>query len=219
MSKIERLLRDIEQEVEYTRSLTGKSRLDPRVMAAMKKVPRHEFVPEHQRPFAYDNGPLPIGHGQTISQPFIVALMSDLLEPKPESVILEVGAGSCYQAAVLSLLVNKVYTVEIIKELADEAARRLHRLGYDNVEILHGDGYYGWPEHAPYDGIIVTAAAPCIPQPLIDQLKPGGRMVIPVGMPYYHQELMVVEKGADGKTSTRDILDVAFVPLTGEREE
>ncbi|MEN8260631.1 MAG: protein-L-isoaspartate(D-aspartate) O-methyltransferase [Pseudomonadota bacterium] len=218
MSKVDRLLRDIESEVEYTRRLTGKSALAPRVMEAMRKVPRHDFVPDAVRHFAYDNGPLSIGHGQTISQPFIVALMTDLLNPRSDSVILEVGTGSCYQSAVLSLLVRQVYTIEIVPELASQAARRLKQLGYANIEVRQGDGYFGWPEHAPYDGIIVTAAAPMIPQPLVQQLKAGARMVIPVGSPLFHQELMLVEKNAIGEIATRDVLSVAFVPLTGNHD-
>lgn len=214
MSKVDRLLRDIEREVEYTRRVTGKTVLAPRVMAAMAKVPRHEFVPDSVQHFAYENGPLSIGYGQTISQPFIVALMTDLLNPQPDSVMLEVGAGSGYQSAVLSLLVRQIYTIEIVPELASQAAERLKRLGYANVEVQQGDGYFGYPEHAPYDGIIVTAAAPTIPPPLIEQLKPGARLVIPVGSPFFHQELMLIEKNAAGEVTTRDVLSVAFVPLT-----
>lgn len=210
------MIRDIEAEVELTRHLIGKKTLDPRVMDAMKRVPRDEFVPPEAEAYAFYNGPVSIGYGQTISQPYIVALMTDLLNPKASDVILEVGTGSCYQAAVLSLLVKKVYTVEIIEELAREANDRLQRLGYPNVEILTGDGYYGWPDHAPYDGIIVTAAAPAIPEPLIEQLKTGGRLVIPIGLPSQYQELMMVEKKAGGELETRTVLGVAFVPLTGD---
>ncbi len=211
----ERMLRDIQREVEFTRHEIGTDHLDERVMEAIRSVPRHEFVPLAARPYAYENGPVAIGHGQTISQPYIVALMSDLLRPKPEDVILEVGTGSGYQAAVLSRLVSRVYSVEIVEELASQVAERLKRLGYHNVVVRQGDGYYGWPEHAPYDGIIVTAAASHIPPPLIEQLKLGGRLVIPVGEPLMHQELKVVEKGADGKTRVHDVLGVAFVPLVG----
>ena len=209
------MLRDIELEVELTRRLIGKDALAPRVMKAMARVPREEFVPVDFHYLAFHNGPVPIGHGQTISQPYIVALMTDLLEPEPMDVILEVGAGSGYQAAVLATLVRQVYSMEIVEPLATEAAERLARLGYANVEVRHADGYEGWPEHAPYDGIIVTAAAPHIPQPLVDQLKPGGRLVIPVGLPGWAQELKVVEKKPDGSLTTRDVLGVAFVPLTG----
>jgi len=216
MSELSRLIRDIEAEVELTRSFIGKDRLDPRVMEAMRKVPRDEFVPPEAKPYAFENGPVPIGHGQTISQPYIVALMTDLLEPEPEDVILEIGTGSCYQAAVLSLIVRQVYTIEIIPELAAQAEARLRRLAYDNVAVRSGDGYYGWPEHAPYDGIIVTAAAPNIPEPLIQQLKPGGNLVIPVGQPHGFQELVVVRKEPTGEIDTRTVLGVAFVPLTGD---
>ncbi len=211
----QRLIRDIEQEVEATRYYTGRGRLDSRVMAAMAAVKRHEFVPPDLEYRAYDNGPLPIGHGQTISQPYIVALMTDLLNPKATDTVLEVGAGSGYQAAILSKVVKQVYTVEIVPPLAEEAEQRLKRLGYANVEVRCGDGYAGWPEHAPFDGILVAAAAPHIPQPLLDQLKPGGRLVIPVGQAYASQELLVIEKAADGSLNRETVLPVAFVPLTG----
>jgi protein-L-isoaspartate(D-aspartate) O-methyltransferase len=174
-------------------------------------------VPPAQVPYAYENRPLPIGHGQTISQPYIVALMTDLLEPGPDDVALEVGTGSGYQAAVLSPLVGHVYTVEIIEPLANQAAARLDRLGYDNVTTTLGDGYYGWEEHAPFDKIIVTAAASHVPPPLIEQLKPGGKMVIPVGGRFMTQLLLLLEKTSDGEVIARQIGAVRFVPLTGER--
>lgn len=214
MKPEQRMLRDIEREVEYTRHLIGKDAFDARVMEAFSHVPRHEFVPETLRECAYDNGPLPIGEGQTISQPYIVALMTDLLVPEPGDVILEVGTGSGYQAAILSRLVKQVYSIEIVDALASAARERLLRLGYANVEVRSADGYHGWIEHAPYDGIVVTAAAPIIPEPLIEQLKPGGRLVIPLGQPYDYQELMLVEKLPDKRVETRSILGVAFVPLT-----
>lgn len=210
----EAMLSDILEEVELTRYEIGKAALDERVMAAMAKVPRERFVGTYDRYRAFANGPLPIGYGQTISQPYIVALMSDLLEPRPDSVILEVGTGSGYQSAVLAELVQHVYSIEIIGALAREAGERLQELGYGNVTVRHGDGYHGWPEHAPFDGIIVTAAAPHIPPSLVEQLKPGGRLVIPVGEPGGVQQLMLVEKRSDGSTSSRSILMVAFVPLT-----
>lgn len=213
---IARMMRDITEEIKLTRRLIGKDSLDERVMEAMGNIPRHLFVPEQSQSFAYQNGPVPIGYGQTISQPYIVALMTDLLNPNPEHIVLEVGTGSCYQTAILSQLVKQVYSVEVIEDLVNQANKLLNRLGYVNVEVRKGDGYYGWPEHAPYDGIIVTAAAPFIPQPLIDQLKIGGNLVIPVGLPYCHQELMVVEKKQNGEIKTRDVLGVAFVPLTGD---
>lgn len=214
--QIERLLQDIAWETAQSRPWIGKDSLDPRVLEAISQVPRHAFVPEWQGPYAYDNGPLPIGHGQTISQPFIVALMSDMLRTEAHHVVLEVGCGSGYQSAVLSKLVRHVYSVEIVPELAQAAQERLKQLGYANITVRHGDGYHGWPEHAPFDGIIVTAAAPEIPQPLIEQLKPGGRLVIPVGQPHGRQDLMLVEKNAAGEVSSQNMLPVAFVPLTGD---
>ena len=214
MKPEQRMLRDIEYEVECTRHLIGREAFAPRVMAAFEQVPRLDFVPSELHRRAYDNGPLPIGEGQTISQPYIVALMTDLLETTPQDVILEVGTGSGYQAAILSLLVKQVYSIEIIDTLATAARERLQRLGYTNVEVRAADGYHGWPEHAPFDGILVTAAAPDIPEPLIEQLKPGGRLVVPVGLPYAYQELVLVEKAADKSVHTRSILGVAFVPLT-----
>lgn len=213
------MLREIEMEVKYTSSMIGRAALDSRVMEAMRTVPRHEFVPLSARHQAYYNGPLPIGQGQTISQPYIVALMSDLLEPTADDVVLEVGTGSGYQAAVLSRVVKQVYSLEIIEALSIRAAETLRRLGYTNVECRAGDGYEGWPEHAPFDGIIVTAASPNIPQPLVDQLKPGARLVIPVGMPFLHQELMVAVKEESGGISVTDVLGVVFVPLTRKREK
>mgnify|MGYP001477516157 FL=1 len=208
------MLRDSEREVAYTRDEIGRDAFAPEVMAAMAAVPREQFVPDYSRGHAFANGPLAIGHGQTISQPYIVALMTDLLAPRPQDTILEIGAGSGYQAAVLAELVRQVYSVEIIAALATAAGERLARLGYANVSVRHADGYHGWPEHAPYDGIIVTAAAPQVPPPLVEQLKPGARLVIPVGMPGSVQELRVVEKDADGAIATRNILLVSFVPLT-----
>jgi protein-L-isoaspartate(D-aspartate) O-methyltransferase len=188
--------------------------LERKVLDAMRKVPRHLLVPEDVRPQAYQNNPLPIGYEQTISQPYIVALMTDLLDVRPEHVVLEVGTGSGYQAAVLGELVRQVYTIEIVEPLAARATRQLRELGHTNVAVRAGDGYLGWPEHAPFDRIIVTAGARNVPQPLIDQLKPGGRMVIPVGRAWNQLDLTVVEKARNGKLRTRRILPVAFVPLT-----
>ena len=216
MKDPQRMLNDIEMEVRMTAHLIGKKALATRVMAVMEQVPRHEFLPADLRYCAYDNGPAPIGSGQTISQPYIVALMSDLLNTKSSDIILEIGTGSGYQAAILSQLVRQVYSIEIIADLATSADRRLTKLGYSNIEVRNGDGYFGWPEHAPYDGIIVTAAVPHIPGPLIDQLQPGARLVIPVGLPYSYQELMVVEKKASGETEIQKVLGVSFVPLTGD---
>ena len=210
---IERMIEDIKREALYTRSYTGKSAFTPEVMDAMANVPREEFVPDSSRAYAFDNGPLPIGHGQTISQPYIVALMTDLLQLQKKHTVLEIGTGSGYQTAILSLLCNKVYTMELIDLLQQQAMQRLTRLGYSNIETCSGNGYKGWPEHAPYDAIIVTAAATHIPDALIEQLKPGGRLVIPVGEPYFHQDLILLEKNLENKISTRTILGVAFVPL------
>lgn len=212
----QRMVAEIEAMLRAGSGELGRERLDPRVAAAMRKVPRHEFVPVERRYAAYDNRPLPIGHGQTISQPFIVALMTDLLELKPEARVLEVGTGSGYQAAVLSLIAKEVYSIEIVRPLGEQAETVLARLGYANVKTRIGDGYAGWAEHAPFDGIIVTAAAAHIPPALIEQLGPGGRLVIPVGE--LSQELMVVERKPDGSTRERRIVPVAFVPFTRERE-
>jgi len=205
----------IGQLVQETAEFLGKARLDDAVLGAMRTVPRHAFVPEDEQDRAYDNRPLPIGYGQTISQPYIVALMTDLLDVGPGDTVLEVGTGSGYQAAVLSGLVARISTIEIVPQLGERARDVLARLGYDNVEVRIGDGYYGWEARAPFDGIIVTAAASHVPPPLVRQLRPGGRMLIPVGSHFLVQELLMVEKNADGEVSTRQILPVAFVPLTG----
>lgn len=190
---------------------------DSRVLDSMRKTPRHRFVPAELVAYAYDDRPLPIGYGQTISQPYIVAKMTELLEPKEEHRVLEIGTGSGYQAAVLSPLFAQVYTIEIIEPLGTAARQRLAALGYKNVEVRVGDGYFGWPEKAPFDGIIVTAAANHIPPPLVEQLKPGGRMVIPVGNPFQPQMLMLVTKGSKGPRDlqVRSLMPVAFVPLIG----
>ncbi len=182
-------------------------------LAAMRSVPRHEFVPETYRDQAYGDHPLPIGHGQTISQPYIVAYMTEILEPGPGMKILEVGTGSGYQAAVLAAIGAEVYSIEIFEELANAARDRLERLGYANAAVRHGDGFEGWPEHAPFDAIIVTAAAGFIPPPLIEQLKPEGRMIIPVGSVWGVQSLVLVKKEADGTPTTENLLPVRFVPL------
>jgi protein-L-isoaspartate(D-aspartate) O-methyltransferase len=193
----------------------GRDSIAPEVLKVMGDVPRHEFVPDGVRGHAYADRPLPIGYGQTISQPFIVALMTDLMRVRPGDAVLEVGTGSGYQAAVLAHLARRVYTIEIVPGLADSAAARLQRLGYGNVATRSGDGYYGWEEAAPFDGIMVTTAASQIPPPLIRQLKPGGRMVIPLGAPFALQHLVLVERHDDGRVTTRQLLPVAFVPLTG----
>lgn len=186
---------------------------DKRVLEAMEKVPRHLFIPEENRAYSYYDQPVPIGLGQTISQPYIVAFMTELLKPEKDDVVLEVGTGSGYQAAILAMLVKQVYTIEIIEELGKQASKRLKTLAYDNVEVKIGDGYKGWPEHAPFDAIIVTAAAEHIPQPLIDQLKPGGHMVIPVGGVYAVQDLMLITKDSASKIVKESIIPVRFVPL------
>lgn len=209
------MVEDIERLAASVGGTTGRPGLDPRVLEAMRVVPRHEFVPAPERHAAYRNRPLPIGEGQTISQPFIVALMTDLLHLEGGDRVLEVGTGSGYQAAVLARLVREVFTIEIVEPLGREAATVLQRLGIDNVQTKIGDGYAGWPEHAPFDAIIVTAAPEHVPPPLIEQLKPGGRLVIPVGG--LDQDLMVIEKKDDGTTTSTDIIPVRFVPLTRER--
>ena len=213
-----KLLKLIEQDVRETEIYIGKSSFDPAVMLAMGKVARHAFVPEQYRYYSYENRPLPIGHGQTISQPYIVALMTDLLSVSPTDKALEVGTGSGYQAAILAELVDKVYSIEIIDELAEQAASVLEQQGYTNVHTRTGDGYYGWPEQAPFDVIVVTAAAGHIPPPLIKQLKPGGRMVIPVGSRFMTQQLVLVLKDEHGGVTTRQIVPVRFVPLTGKHD-
>jgi len=210
------MVAEIAELTRETRSETGRAELSPRVMAAMGKVPRHEFVTDFSLREAYANRPLPIGSGQTISQPYIVALMSDLMEIRPGDRVLEVGTGSGYQAAVLSELAGSVYTIEIIEPLAREAKARFERLGYRNVVARTGDGYRGWPEHAPFDSIMATAAPREVPQPLIEQLKPGGRLVVPIGTLSGGQSLLVVEKQPDGTVTRRTVLAVRFVPLTDQ---
>jgi protein-L-isoaspartate(D-aspartate) O-methyltransferase len=207
------MLEDIERETVLTASYTGIERIDPEVMAAMAQVPREEFVLPETRAFAYDNRPLPIDYDQTISQPYIVALMTHLLHPRPHHRVLEIGTGSGYQSAVLAHLVERVYSIERVPELAAAARRAFDHLGYANIENRVGNGYRGWPEHAPYDGIIVTAAASHVPAALVEQLAPGGCLVIPVGMPFGHQELMTCEKDTAGELHTSDVLPVAFVPM------
>ncbi len=208
---------DLVDEVRNYADRAGDDAFGEAVLQSLNGVERHRFVPREQIPYAYENRPLRIGHGQTISQPYIVALMTELLEPVPDDVVLEVGTGSGYQAAILSPLVDHVYTIEIIEALADQAGERLQRLGYENVTTKLGDGYFGWEAHAPFDSIIVTAAATHVPPPLIDQLKPGGRMVIPVGGRFTTQWLLLIEKNKDGGIVTRQIAPVIFVPLTGKR--
>ena len=196
--------------------LRGRDIEDPRVLAAMGRVPRHLFVPAALRFRAYADHPLPIGNGQTISQPYIVALMTQLAEVEPDDVVLEIGTGSGYQAAVLSEIAKEVYTIEIVPDLAETAKARLAELGYRDVTVRTGDGYLGWKEKAPFDAILVTAAAPEVPPPLVEQLAPGAILVIPVGPQSQVQSLLRIQKAADGTTVTREILPVVFVPLVRE---
>lgn len=211
----QQMLAAIDDSVQDTARYLDKKSFDSRVMQAMATVPRHEFVPQQQRSSAYENRPLPIGYGQTISQPYIVALMTDLLQPQPGQRVLEIGTGSGYQAAVLSTLIKQVFSIEIIEPLGESAARTLARLGYENISTQIADGYNGWPQQAPFDGILVTAAISHIPPPLVQQLKKGGRMVIPVGTRFQTQYLTLVEKDLQGVVSTRQLLPVYFVPFTG----
>jgi protein-L-isoaspartate(D-aspartate) O-methyltransferase len=208
-----RMLEEVDAMYAATRAETGLASMSPQVRAALARVERHRFVPERQRAAAYRNHPLPIGAGQTISQPYIVALSTDLIAPQPGQRVLEIGTGSGYQAAMLAEIVSKVYSIEIVPSLGREAAQRLRALGYANVEVRIGDGYAGWPEQAPFDAIVVTAAAPRVPEALVDQLKPGGRMVIPVGASHMAQELLLVEKRSDGTVERKSVLAVRFVPL------
>ena len=209
------MVQEIAMHVRMTSDQIGRKMLADRVIAAMEKVPRHEFVPIELRSFAYVNSPLPIGYGKTISQPYMNALMADLLEAGPDDVVLEIGTGFGYHAAILAELVAKVYTVEIIEELVEEARRRLEQLGYTNVGMKTGDGSLGWPEHAPFDRILVAAAPDLVPAALIQQLKPGGRMVIPAGIEEA-QQLMIVDKAADSRIDIREVLPVRFSPLITE---
>lgn len=209
------MIAEIKDDLNLTAKYINKESFDEQVMLAMETVPRHEFVTKLLRSRAYKNEPLPIGYGQTISQPYIVALMTDLLRPQPGQRVLEIGTGSGYQAAILSQLVAQVYSIEIIEKLGKSTTQLLKRLGYDNIETRIADGYDGWPEHAPFDSIIVTAAISHIPPPLVQQLKNGGRMVIPVGTRFQTQYLTLVEKDMSGTITSRQILPVYFVPFTG----
>ena len=209
------MVNEVQQFARFTNDIYDANFSEP-VLAAMNKVERHKLVPPSERRFAYENRPLPIGHGQTISQPYIVALMTELVAPDADDVILEVGTGSGYQAAILAELAEHVYSIEIIEALATRARRDLRDLGYDNVTTRLGDGYYGWEDHAPFDAIVVTAAPSHVPPPLIEQLRPGGRLVIPVGGSFMTQLLLLIEKTENGEIITRQIGTVRFVPLTGE---
>lgn len=212
---------DMVAEIELYARLAGDTlseAIDEGVLWSLGAVKRHEFVPDNQKRFAYENRPLPIGHGQTISQPYIVALMTDLIEPDKDDVVLEIGTGSGYQAAILAKLVKQVYSIEIVPPLAHQAEARLRRLGHDNVTTRLGDGYYGWKDYAPFDSIVVTAAASHVPPPLVRQLRPGGKMIIPVGGRFMTQQLLLIEKTDQGEVRSFQIAAVRFVPLTGEHE-
>jgi protein-L-isoaspartate(D-aspartate) O-methyltransferase len=207
------MVAEVEAMYAETAAETGLAAMSPAVRAALGKIERHRLVPSAEVSRAYGNFPLSIGAGQTISQPYIVALSTDLIEPRAGQVVLEVGTGSGYQAAVLAEIVARVYSIEVIAELGRGAAQRLAALGYTNVEVRIGDGYAGWPERAPFDAIVVTAAAPQLPQALVDQLMPGGRMVIPLGERWGAQDLTLVRKHADGRVERASVLPVRFVPL------
>ncbi|HVF63937.1 MAG TPA: protein-L-isoaspartate(D-aspartate) O-methyltransferase [Casimicrobiaceae bacterium] len=211
----ERMVLEIAGMARDTGGETGRPRFADRVMDAMRRVPRHRLVPSASLATAYENRPLPIGSGQTISQPYIVALSTDLLDVRPGDRVLEIGTGSGYQAAVLAELVRDVYSIEIVEPLGRQALERLAALGYKNIHVKIGDGYRGWPEHAPFDRIVVTAAAPYVPDALIEQLARNGRMVIPVGRGSWSQQLMLITKDADGTIGRKNVLSVRFVPLTG----
>jgi|TARA_B100001964_G_C14194590_1_gene582719 protein-L-isoaspartate(D-aspartate) O-methyltransferase len=213
----EQMIEEIKQDMYQARHYTGREQFSQRVLNAMARVKRHEFVPEHLNSRAYGNYPLPIGDGQTISQPFIVALMTELLDVEPGAKVLEIGTGSGYQAAVLAEIVGEVFSVEIVASLARSALTRLVILGYDNIQVRYGDGMLGWPEEAPFDGIIVTAAGVTIPDTLLDQLAPGGRLIMPVGAQDEVQQLRVITKSADLSFTERDVLPVRFVPITDEK--
>jgi len=214
MPSRQELLEELERDARETATWTGREQLSPRVLAAIGKVRREAFVPREAVDSAWINAPLPIGYGQTISQPYIVALMTDLLELKPEDRVLEIGTGSGYQAAILAELAGSVFSVEVIPELARHAAQVLAAEGYARIALRVGDGSLGWPEHAPFDAIIVTAAPRDLPPALLQQLRPGGRMTIPLGEPWGEQELLLLSKDADGNVTSRHVLSVAFVPLT-----
>ena len=205
------------REILVDQTIAKRGVKDEVVLKAMKTVPRHLFVPESIISRAYDDRPLGIGYGQTISQPYIVAYMTEAIQPKPEHKVLEIGTGSGYQAAVLAEIVKEVYTIEIIPELGEASTGRLKKLGYNNVNVKVGDGYYGWPEHGLFDAIVVTAAAEFVPPPLIEQLKEGGKMIIPIGSPYMNQTLMLVEKKGK-KITTKSLLPVIFVPFTRKKK-
>jgi protein-L-isoaspartate(D-aspartate) O-methyltransferase len=205
-----------ERKEMVSRQISARDVNDTNVLAAMRKVPRHAFIPAGRRRYAYVDSALPIEHGQTISQPYIVAFMTEALQLDPNSKVLEIGTGSGYQAAVCAEIAREVYTIEIVEELAAGAAKLLKELGYDNVHVKAGDGYFGWPEHAPFDAIIGTAAAGRVPEPLLEQLKPGGRMILPVEGDFGFQHLILITKDEDGNLQQKNVMPVRFVPMTGE---
>ncbi|MEJ2454684.1 MAG: protein-L-isoaspartate(D-aspartate) O-methyltransferase [Candidatus Thiodiazotropha sp.] len=219
MGDLEGMLQDIRAEADYVCRMTGRGQLNDQTLNAMRRVPRQHFVSKSFRSHAYENSPLPIGGGQTLTQPFIVALMTDLVDPKPADKVLEVGTGSGYQTAILAQLAAELYTIEILPELAQASQHRLDEEGCLNIQYRIGDGYYGWPDTAPFDVIMVTAAVETIPVPLIQQLAPGGRMILPVGKRRYTQDLILLQKSADGNIHSTSLLPVTFVPLAGEHEE
>jgi protein-L-isoaspartate(D-aspartate) O-methyltransferase len=212
------LVRTIERHVRETSGYLGRATLTPEVVEALRKVPRHEFVPDRLRSQAYEDRPLPIGHEQTISQPYIVAIMTDLLDLEPGCKALDIGTGSGYQAAILAEICDSVWTIEIVEALGLEARARLERLGYENVAVRIGDGFHGWPEQQPFDAIVVAAVADEEPPPLLEQLKPGGRMIIPIRSGRHGEQLVLVEKHDDGQYTRRKLLPVRFVPLTGDHD-
>jgi protein-L-isoaspartate(D-aspartate) O-methyltransferase len=216
MGDLEGMLQDIRAEADYVCRMTGRGQLNDQTLSAMRRVPRQHFVSQSFRSHAYENSPLPLGGGQTIPQPFIVALMTDLVAPKSTDRVLEVGTGSGYQTAILAQLAAELYTIEILPELAQASQHQLDEEGYRNIHYLIGDGYYGWPEVSPFDVIMVTAAVETVPVPLIEQLAPGGRMILPVGKRRFSQDLILMQKKPDGQLQSTRLLPVTFVPLAGE---
>jgi protein-L-isoaspartate(D-aspartate) O-methyltransferase len=216
MSDLEGMLRDIRAETDYVCRMAGRRQLNDQTLSVMRRVPRQHFVSQSFRSHAYDNSPLPIGEGQTLTQPFIVALMTDLVGPKSTDRVLEVGTGSGYQTAILAQLAAELYTIEILPEMARASQQRLDEEGYRNIHYRVGDGYYGWSEASPFDVIMVTAAVESVPGPLIEQLAPGGRMILPVGKLRYSQDLILLQKDLDGELNSSSLLPVTFVPLAGE---
>jgi protein-L-isoaspartate(D-aspartate) O-methyltransferase len=215
---VQALIETLKRDFRETAASTGYETPDPRILEAIRKVPRDRFVPDRNLEMAWENTALSIGYGQTISQPFVVALMTQLLELTPDSRVLEIGTGSGYQAALLGELAGEVYTIEVVPELANQARERLEEMGYDNIHVRADNGRLGWPDAAPFDAVIVTAAAEAIPPTLVEQLRPGGRIVIPVNTGWYGQELVLGIRREDGELETRNVLAVVFVPLVGKED-